>query len=196
MDMDSAATFEGTIRLAPFNPTCTQAQEITVKLLSLSEDDVLFDLGCGDGRLLVAAASHTSALRCVGIEIDPFYAKRANEAVSAADIASRVEIREGDVMELMDGIHDKDKEYDHDTTGGLSLQHDATAVFLYLLPKGLEAIKPILEAAADKRRQTNKPFRNVSYMFRVPGWNAANIDRTTKGDCPLYLYNLNSKIEP
>jgi precorrin-6B methylase 2 len=156
---------------------------------------VLFDLGCGDGRFLVAAVSHTSGLRCIGIKIDPAYANRTHEAVSAADIGSCVEIREGDVMTLMDGIHDKDNENGHDTTGsGLSLQHDATAIFLYLLPKGLEVIKRILEAAADKRRRTNKPFRVVSYMFRIPGWNPANIDRTTKGNCPLFLYNLNSNI--
>jgi precorrin-6B methylase 2 len=192
MDMDSSATFEGTIRLAPFNPTCTQAQEIALKLLSLSEDDVLFDLGCGDGRLLVAAASQTPGLRCVGIEIDPVHAKRASEAISAADVGSRVEIREGDVMKLMNvnGIHDQD-------IGGLSFRHDATSVFLYLLPKGLETIKPFLEAAADQRRQTNKPFRIVSYMFRIPGWHESTLDRTTKekGECPLYLYNLNSNIE-
>ena len=78
---------------------------------------MLFDLGCGDGRFLVAAASHTSGLRCVGIEIDPVYANRAHEAVSATDIGSCVEIREGDVMTLMDGIHDKDNENGHDTTG-------------------------------------------------------------------------------
>ena len=192
--MDNS-TFKGTIRLAPYNPTCIQAQEIAIKLLSLSEDDVLFDLGCGDGRFLVAAAIHTSGLRCIGIEIDPVYASRAREVVSAADLGSRVEIREGDVMKFMDGIHKKDNEKDYYTNGnGLSLQHDATAVFLYLLPKGLEVIKQSLEDVANQRRQTNKPFRVVSYMFRIPGWNPANIDRTTKGDCPLYLYNLNSNI--
>jgi SAM-dependent methyltransferase len=189
--MHSSATFQGTIRLAPFNPTCTQAQEIALKLLSLSENDVLFDLGCGDGRLLVAAASQNPGLRCVGIEIDPVHAKRASESVLAAAVASRVEIREGDAMKLMNGVQ-------HQDTGGLSLQHDATSVFLYLLPKGLETIKPFLEAAADQRRQTNKPFRIVSYMFRIPGWHESTLDRTTKekGDCPLYLYNLNSNNEP
>ena len=53
---------------------------------------MLFDLGCGDGRFLVAAASHTSGLQCVGIEIDPVYANRAQEAVSATDMGSCVKI--------------------------------------------------------------------------------------------------------
>ena len=94
---------------------------------------------CGDRRLLVAVASQNPGLRCVGIEIDPVHAKRANEAVSAADIGSRVEIREGDVIKLMNGIHNQG-------AGVVSLQNDATSVFLYLLPNGLETIKPFLES--------------------------------------------------
>ena len=61
------------------------------------------------------------------------------QAVSAADIGIRVEIREGDVIKLMNGIHDQG-------AGVLSLQNDATSVFLYLLPNGLETIKPFLES--------------------------------------------------
>lgn len=43
--------------LAPFNPTNAQAQHLALDLLSLQEDDVLFDLGCGDARILIAAVA-------------------------------------------------------------------------------------------------------------------------------------------
>ena len=40
-------------KLAPFNPTSTEAIQIALDLLELKDDDVLYDLGCGDGRLLI-----------------------------------------------------------------------------------------------------------------------------------------------
>ena len=190
------ASAEQTFQLAPFNPTCMHAQGVALGLLSLNEEDVLFDLGCGDGRFLIAAADRTSGLKCVGIEIDCVYIKRAEESLSAAplEIANRVEIREGDVTKLIGRYtkhtDDSDANSRLDNNGELSLLHDATAVFLYLLPKGLKAIKLILEASAHRRREENRPFRVVSYMFHIPGWEPAVVDRTTKGDCAVYLYRL------
>jgi hypothetical protein len=160
----------------------------------LKEGDVLFDLGCGDGRLLIAAAERTPGLHCVGIEIDSVYVNRAIDALSTLplEIARRVEIREGDVMKLMGAECSQGGDTaTFDNNEILSLTHDATAVFLYLLPKGLMSIKPFLEATAQRRREANVPFRVVSYMFRIPGWEPAIVDRTTKGDCAVYLYNLN-----
>jgi cyclopropane fatty-acyl-phospholipid synthase-like methyltransferase len=40
-------------KLAPFNPTSNEAIQIALDLLELKDDDVLYDLGCGDGRLLI-----------------------------------------------------------------------------------------------------------------------------------------------
>jgi len=69
--------------LAPFNPTNNQAQCLSLELLSLREDDVLFDLGCGDARILIAAAVQTPGLRCVGIEIDPRYYRKAIDSIAS-----------------------------------------------------------------------------------------------------------------
>jgi precorrin-6B methylase 2 len=181
----AAGTGEST-RLAPFNPTCAHAQEVALRLLSLKEGDVLFDLGCGDARFLIAAAKHTPGLQCIGMEIDPVYTKRANEALSLAPLGvrKRVEIREGDVLRLINK---------NDTASAPSLMNDATAVFVYLLPKGLKAIRPILQATAEKRYQEGKAFRVISYMFSMPPWEpASEVDRTTKGECPVYLYTLDT----
>ena len=185
--MNSNSSSEQPMRLAPFNPTCTHAQKVALDMMLLEAGDVLFDIGCGDARLLVTAAERTAGLKCVGIEIDPVYVKRARAALSEAplNVASRVEIQEGDVMRLIDAWRGGD-----DDDGELSLIDDASAVFVYLLPKGLEAMRPLLEEIAKKRRSEGGAFRVVSYMFRIPGWEPTTIDRTTKGDCPVYLYNL------
>lgn len=179
------------VRLAPFNPTCSHAQEVALNFLSLSETDVLFDLGCGDGRLLMAAAQRTPGLRCIGIEIDPVYVNRAVDALSTAptDVASRIDIREGNVLNMI-GAPEKTSDSD-DGQRNLSFTADATAVFVYLLPTGLKMIQPHLESIAQQRRSEGRQFRVVSYMFRVPDWGEPNkVDRTTKGDCPVYLYDL------
>ena len=51
-------------RLAPFNPTHETAIDIAIQLLGLSKNDILFDLGCGDGRFLIQAAKSISGLTC------------------------------------------------------------------------------------------------------------------------------------
>jgi len=61
-----------------------------------------------------------------------------------------------------------------------------------LLPKGLNMIKPMLEVTAQKRRSEGRIFRVASYMFRIPDWEPTNVDRTTKGDCAVYLYTLDN----
>lgn len=153
---------------------------------------MLFDLGCGDGRFLIAAAERVPGLQCVGIEVDPVFAKRAKESLSSlpVEISSRVEIREEDVMKAMsdDSSNADDLAAQNEK---LSLRNNATAVFLYLLPKGLSAIKSTLEEIAQQRRKDGKDFCVVSYMFQFPQWKATKIDRTTKGDCAVYLYSLN-----
>lgn len=69
-------------KLAPFNPTCEEAQSKAIDLLGLKNGDVLFDLGCGDARLLMKAATEVPGLLCVGVELDPVYVARANDSIS------------------------------------------------------------------------------------------------------------------
>lgn len=185
MDSSPTSSTQEPVRLAPFNPTCSHAQKVALEFLSLQENDVLFDLGCGDGKFLMAAAEQTPGLQCVGIEIDPIYTKRAADTLSSlpTEISCRVDIREGDVMKV----------FENDVlSSSLSLVRDATAVFVYLLPKGLKLITPKLQAISQQRQHEGRSFRVVSYMFKMPEWEPDEVDRTTKGDCPVYLYNLAS----
>jgi SAM-dependent methyltransferase len=174
--------------LAPFNPTCDHAQQVGLSLLNLTENDVLFDLGCGDGRVLVSAATAVNLTRCVGIEMDAAFAAKAVVSVKnlPRDVQSRIEIRQGDALGESGSADDIIGSVCHD----LDLIHDCTALYLYLLPKGLARMQSLLDEIAKRRRAIGVPFRVVTYMFQIRAWEPTLVDRTTKGSAPVYLYEI------
>jgi SAM-dependent methyltransferase len=110
-------------------PTPPDVVDTMLKLAKIGKDDVVYDLGCGDGRIVIAAAKQYGA-RGVGIDIDPQRIKEAEANANAAGVSDRVSFRLGDLFEA-----------------DLS---PATAVTLYLLtslnlklrPKLLSELKP------------------------------------------------------
>jgi tRNA1(Val) A37 N6-methylase TrmN6 len=94
----TSASADLTTKLAPFNPTDTAAIKEVVRLANFSPSDVLYDLGCGDGRVLIYAATSTPLKRAVGVEYDKTYADRAKVAVKEAGLEERVTIFHGDAM--------------------------------------------------------------------------------------------------
>ncbi|KAJ0405384.1 hypothetical protein P43SY_000263 [Pythium insidiosum] len=109
-------------KLAPFTPSGDGVLAYALELLQLHPtDDVLFDLGCGDARLLVHAAKSVG-LRCVGIEYDAVLVAKATQRVQDEGVESLVEIRHADALQA-----------------DLS---SATALFLYLVPQGLRLLLP------------------------------------------------------
>jgi hypothetical protein len=177
--MTTTTATEDEHKLAPFNPSCSQAQEHALEMMKLTGDDVLFDLGCGDGRILIKAASNLPGLRCVGIELDAKYVDRGKKMLqeSALDVSERVDMRVGSVLDsqVQNG-------------GALSLEEDATAIFLYILPKGMVRLQPYLEELMRRRGE----IRIAAYMFSLRGWEPVAVDRRTKGECPIYLYDSTS----
>ena len=130
--------------LAPFNPSMPDVVTSAVELLALQAGDVLYELGCGDGRVMIAAAQATAGLRCVGVEYDKTFYDRAQKAIDEGGLGEMVEARHGDALEVP--------------------LDDATAVFVYLVPKGLKLVAPALKEVL-RRPGT----RIVSYLFSVPG---------------------------
>ena len=86
--------------LAPFNPSMKPVVETALDLLNLTERDVLYELGCGDGRVMVSAAETKPGLRCVGVEYDAEYAGRAVAAVDAAGLSDRVAVLHKNVLDV------------------------------------------------------------------------------------------------
>ena len=130
---------------APYVPT---PRHVALKMLTVadvSSDDVVYDLGSGDGRILIMAAQEFGA-RGVGVEIDPELVRTARRKARRAGVADRVEFRQGDLFET-----------------DLS---PATVVSLYLWPDMNNRLRPKL------RRELDPGDRVVSHSFDIDGWPA------------------------
>jgi len=183
-----------TFKLAPYNPSSYQIQQLSVAMMDLGKDDILFDLGCGDGRVLCFAATNTPGLRCVGIEIEEQYVTKARELVKHNNLESRIDIRLEDATKavvtespvMKTGVRiDKEEEKALDD---LTLLYDATALYLFILPKGIVKMMPILQSLRRKRKDEGKRLKVLSYMFKIHDWEPARIDATKRGNFPVYYY--------
>jgi SAM-dependent methyltransferase len=125
-------------------PTPQDVVDTMLKLARVTKDDVVYDLGCGDGRIVVTAAQVYGA-RGVGIDIDPQRVKESRENVAKAGVGNLVTIVEGDLF----------------TTP----IRDATVVTLYLLPSLNQKLIPKLT------NELRSGARVVSQSFDMgPDW--------------------------
>ncbi len=129
----------------PYVPTTPEAVEAMLKLGEVKKTDVLYDLGCGDGRIVIAAAK-TFGTRGVGIDIDPQRIKEANENAKRAGVESLVRFEQGDLFEANFA--------------------EATVVTLFLLPRINLRLKPRL------LEQLKPGTRVVSNTFDMGDWKA------------------------
>jgi len=162
------ATASGCIgtKLAPFNPSDPQVVEAALELLALTAADRFYDLGCGDGRLLVAAAK-SAGCACEGVEYDARWAAAAQAAAAASGLPD-IAVVHGNAL-------------DTDLSG-------MTACFVYLCPAGMKELAPrfIARLAAGARI--------VTYMFSIPG--ASPAATRTLRSCPVRLYDASSVPPP
>jgi uncharacterized protein (TIGR03000 family) len=125
-------------------PTAQQVVDKMLELARVTDKDTVFDLGCGDGRLVVTAAKKYGA-GGVGIDIDPERVKESRANVRKAKVGKLVEIRQGDALKVPD----------------LSR---ATVVVTYMLPEFMRKLEPIL------REQLKPGTRIVAHDFPLPNW--------------------------
>ncbi|HEX9684412.1 MAG TPA: methyltransferase domain-containing protein, partial [Burkholderiales bacterium] len=81
-----------------FVPTPGDIVDTMLRMAAVSKKDTVYDLGCGDGRIVITAAQRYGA-RGVGIDIDPERVAEATENVRKAGVADRVKIIQGDLFE-------------------------------------------------------------------------------------------------
>jgi ubiquinone/menaquinone biosynthesis C-methylase UbiE len=120
-----------------FVPTPPSAVERMVEMAGVRAGDLVYDLGCGDGRIVIAAAKQQK-IKAVGVDIDPERVAESRENVRTAGLESSVEIRQADVFDL-----------------DLS---EADVVFLYLTPRLNARLMPQL-------RKLKPGARIISYEF-------------------------------
>jgi SAM-dependent methyltransferase len=108
-----------------FVPSSDEVVTTMLDLAHVTSQDVVYDLGCGDGKIVIAAAKRTGA-HGVGIDIDPARIAEANANARTAGVTDLVTFRVGDIFS--DDVH----------------FGDATVVTLYLLPSLNERLRPKL----------------------------------------------------
>jgi cyclopropane fatty-acyl-phospholipid synthase-like methyltransferase len=121
----------------PYVPTPFAVVDAMLKLAQVTPNDVVYDLGCGDGRIVVMAAEKYGA-RGVGIDLDPRRIAEANANAKAAGVTDRAKFVVGDVF-----------------TADFS---DATVVTLYLLPSVNEKLLPRIKALKPGTRIVTHAF--------------------------------------
>lgn len=127
----------------PFVPTPQDAVDGMLALAGVKSGDVVYDLGSGDGRIVITAVQQYGA-RGVGVDINPDRIAEANENARRAGVEGQVEFRQGDLFQA-----------DID---------DATVVTLYLLPSVNERLKPKLLS------ELKPGTRVVSHAFDMGDW--------------------------
>ena len=138
-----------------FVPTPSAIVEHMLATAKVSKSDVLYDLGCGDGRIVIEAAKRYG-VRAVGIDIDPQRIAEANANAKAAGVSHLVQFRNADLFE--------------------SNISEASVVTLYLLPSLNQKLRPKL------LKELKKGTRIVSHDFDMGDWKPAatsNIDGRT-----------------
>lgn len=158
--------------LAPFVPTPNDVVERMLTLAGVTADDVVYDLGCGDGRIVIAAARDFGA-RGVGVDIDPQRIAEANANAEQAGVQHLVRFIEQDALEV-------------DVS-------DATVVTLYLLSSSNARLRPILT------RQLRPGARIVSHAFGMGGWDPDVVERfeDARGSTrTLYLWRHDGVVRP
>src|ERR1700712_3138028 len=129
--------------LAPYVPSPEHVVDRMLEAANLKPGETLYDLGCGDGRILIAAAQRYK-VKAVGIEINGSLAKSVAEKVKKEGLQKRVTIIHGDFMKT-----------------DLS---QADVVTLYLATIANDTVRPNLE------HFLHPHARVVSYDYPVPGW--------------------------
>ncbi len=141
--------------LAPYVPTPAVVAGKMLDMAKVGRSDVVYDLGCGDGRIVILAAQKYGA-RGVGVDIDPQRIEEAEAAARKAGVGKSVSFKVQDAMRV-------------------DLRR-ATVVTLYLLPESNALLRPLLE------RQLKPGSRVVSHNYPIPGWEDKRVESATVKD--------------
>ncbi len=152
-------------RLAPFVATPMPVVEKMLEMAQVTSRDVVYDLGSGDGRIVIMAAQKYGA-RAVGVELNRALAQESEEKARELNLEGLVTIIQGDLLQTS--------------------VTPASVVAIYLLPEANETLRPMLE------RDLRPGSRVVAHDIRIPGWRPAREEAVTIGGGThfVYLYKI------
>lgn len=156
-------------KIVPFVPTPQDVVERMLEMAQVKKGDVVYDLGSGDGRIVITAAKKYG-VRAVGFEIDPDLLRQSRESIRKEKLERLAEIREQDIL-----------------TVDLS---PATVVTMYLLPEVNLRLRP------NVWRQLKPGSRVVSHDFDMEDWKPLKVEHVKDSsgwDHTIYLWRIEKK---
>ena len=156
-------------KIVPYVPTPQEVVDRMLELAQVKKGDVVYDLGSGDGRIVVTAAKKYG-VKAIGYEIDPQRIKESHENIKKAGVEKLVEIKQQDIR-----------------TVDLS---PASVVTMYLLPDVNLMLRPNIW------NQMKPGSRVVSHDFDMGDWKAVkteHIKDSSGWDHTLYLWRVEAK---
>ena len=151
---------------APFVQTPVEVAKKMIQLADLKSDQTLFDLGAGDGRLVIMTAQETEA-SAVGVEMRDDLIERARSEIKKLNLEGRVKMIHDDFFNVDLG--------------------SADVVTLYLTTSGNERLRPKLE------RELKKSARVISHDFKVGNWKPSFVYNELLGHT-IYAYDLGAQL--
>jgi SAM-dependent methyltransferase len=155
----------------PWVPTQPEVVTAMIELARVRAGDVVYDLGCGDGRIVIAAVK-VPGVRGVCVDIDPELIVDSKKAARAAGVADRIRFVRADLFEVP--------------------IREATVVMMYLLPDVNLRLRPRL------RRELRPGTRVVSHAFSMGDWKPTR--EIEVGDppmnAPVYLWVIGRRRPP
>ena len=161
---------ERTMSLAPFVTSPPDVVTTMLQLAAVKKNEVLFDLGCGDGRIIIEAARKFGA-KAVGVELDKGRYKECIRRIRESNLDGRVNVIHGNLLDVK--------------------LKSADIVTLYLLPISNEEVRPKLE------KELKNGARVVSHDFPISKWKPNEIKEIKGpwGSHKIYLYILSSEAK-
>ena len=147
--------------LAPYVPTPQNVVDRMLQLAEVTSNDIVYDLGCGDGRIVITAAKKYGA-HGVGVDIDPERIREAEASAKQAGVENLVSFKLGDALKT-------------DVSS-------ATVVTLYLLSSSNLRLRPLLT------KQLKAGSRIVSHAFSMGDWEPLKTVTVDDDDYPRTLY--------
>lgn len=153
-------------KLAPYVASPSRVVDMMLDMARVKPGETLYDLGSGDGRILVAAAERR--LQAIGIEINPKLVLAATDEIARAGLSARAKVIQGDVM--------------------ATDFSDANVVTLYMDTSSNAKLRPQLE------KYLKPGSRVVSHDYEIPGWKPVRVEKTDERQPhTIYLYEIAAK---
>jgi len=153
--------------LAPYVSSPQEIIDVMLESAGVKPGEMVYDLGCGDGRIVVTAVKKFSA-KAVGVELNPELARSANDMIHRLGLQNHATIVRGNLLDV-----------------DIS---QADVVTLYLLTSSNEKLRPKLEKSL-------KPgARVVSHDYAVRGWKPVRVEEMVVHgrNHKIYVYQVNA----